>query len=206
MTEVDWAKKIVSEAKNPTVIECGPYNGHETVQIYDACKGGQYIAIEADPRMFPVLKRSLGERGVTLIHAAVGARDGSGLLYQSHGRGDGSSSLRTPKDHLKHFPDITFTDPIEVPMVCLDSIAERFSLDKVDLIWCDIQGCEKDMIAGAQNVLGVTRYLLAECDRVEMYEGQATPEELLSMLPGWELVAEWPANANFLFRNAGFSA
>jgi hypothetical protein len=57
------------------------------------------------------------------------------------------------------------------------------------------------MIAGATWALANTRYLLTECDRIEMYNGQATRDELLALLPGWQLIEEWPANANLLLRN-----
>lgn len=58
------------------------------------------------------------------------------------------------------------------------------------------------MVAGGKQTLARTRWLLTECDRYEMYAGQATRDELLKILgDDWELIAEWPADANLLLKN-----
>jgi 2-O-methyltransferase len=86
------------------------------------------------------------------------------------------------------------TSPSMVTLLC--------EIAHVDLIWCDIQGAERNMIAGGRQTLARTSWLLTECYSIEMYEGQATRDELLHLLGSqWALVAEWPENANLLLRN-----
>jgi len=74
-------------------------------------------------------------------------------------------------------------------------------VSEVDLIWCDIQGAERLMIAGGQRTLSKTRWLLVEADAVEMYEGQAVRAQFDGLLPDFWAIDEWPENANVLFRN-----
>lgn len=203
MTELDWARRIVRQGWAPIVLELGAHHGNDTVAIFDACrKPTAYIAVEADPRNIGLLTNRIGPRPVKVVWAAIAAECGEIDLHLSDGAaGSGSSSIRAPKEHLVHFPGIKFAKTAKVPALTLDALAERYNIPGADLIWCDIQGAERDMIAGGQRTLANTCYLLAECDRIEMYEGQATRDELLGLLPGWELIAEWPANANLLLRN-----
>ena len=57
------------------------------------------------------------------------------------------------------------------------------------------------MVAGGQKTLERTRYLMVEADSCEMYEGQATRATVEQLLPGWEVLDEWPIDANVLFQN-----
>jgi len=186
-----------------TVIELGAHHGNDTAVLYGACKlPPLYIAVEADPRNIPVLTRRLLGLRVNVIHAALWDSCGDIPFHLCEGNANASSSAREPLEHLRHFPWIPFQAKVLVPALTLDAIADAYQIEHIDLIWSDIQGAERNMIAGGRRALSRTSWLLTECDRVEMYAGQATRDELLGILgPDWELVAEWPANANLLLRN-----
>jgi FkbM family methyltransferase len=204
MTELQWASKIVRNTCGPVVLELGAHHGNDTAEIYDACRQKPlYVAVEADPRNIPPLVNRMEHRKVHVAHYAIASFCGTAVLHLSSGPGaTGSSSIRPPKEHLAHFPTTEFKQAVEVPALTLDALAERYGVRQgADLIWSDLQGAERDMIAGGQETLKKSLYLLCECDRYEMYEGQVTRDGLLDLLPGWEVVAEWPANANVLLRN-----
>lgn len=203
--ELIWCREILADRQRPTVIELGAHHGTDTSELYDYCYGGpaKYIAVEADARNLPNLRLHMEKRtkNFFIVHAAIAAADGVVDLYQADGaEGTGSSSIRRPKKHLETWPQITFERAVEVPAVTLDTLAEYFGIDEIDLLWCDIQGAERDMIAGGQRTLARTRWLLAEADQEEYYEGQALRDELPGLLPGFELICEWPEHANLLFR------
>jgi FkbM family methyltransferase len=203
--ELVWCREILEATQGAVVAELGAHHGTDTSFLYDYCPGGPalYVAVEADPRNLNNIRCHMATRqkNFTLIHAAIAAFDGSVDLYQADGeKGSGSSSIRRPKKHLETWPDITFERTVEVPALSLDTLARWCEIPDIDLLWCDIQGAERDMIAGGQKTLARTRWLLAEADVEEYYEGQALRDELPGLLPGWELVAEWPEHANLLFR------
>lgn len=205
--EQQFATAIVANTtrETVTVIELGAHHGNDTVLLYDAAvrPWATYIAVEADPRNIPVLQQRIGERDIQVLHAAIWDEPGMITLHQSEGNHNGSSSVREPHLHLQYFPDIEFKSDIQVPALTLDAIATAYNVGLIDLIWCDIQGAERNMVAGGRKTLERTRWLLTECDRVEMYRGQATRNELIKILGlHWELVAEWPETANLLLRNA----
>lgn len=202
-TELDWAREIVAGRRLPTIIELGAHHGNETIRIYDACstQPSIYVAVEADPRNIAVLARRIqGRRNIVIVHAAIANYSGEIDFHLSDG-GDASGSIREPKEHLVHFPQIRFERTVRVPALALNELASQYKIGHVNLIWCDIQGAERDMIEGGNLVLERTEYLFAEADRCEMYQGQAQRDELISLLPSFELIAEWPENANLLFRN-----
>jgi FkbM family methyltransferase len=204
-TELGWAKEIAADAS--VIVELGAHHGNDTVEIYDACtRPCRYVAVEADPRNVPVLCQRIERRSVEVLHAAVWDTCGVIPFHLCEGNANGSSSAREPLKHLEHFPTIPFKLTVPVPSLTLDAITDGCGIDHVDLIWSDIQGAERNMVAGGRRTLARTSWLLTECDRVEMYAGQATRDELLEILgPDWELVAEWPANANLLLRNRRLS-
>jgi FkbM family methyltransferase len=203
-TEREYATEIVSRPRRgATILELGAHHGHDTALLYDAAaKPVKYVAVEADPRNIPILEDRVKTRQVEIVHAAIWNSTGEVDLHLSHGEGIGSSSVRVPYKHFDHYPHISFSGSARVQSLPLDSISLYYQLVNIDLIWCDIQGAERDMIAGGKMTLARTSWLLTECDQVEMYEGQATRDELLKLLgTDWELVAEWPENANLLLRN-----
>jgi hypothetical protein len=105
---------------------------------------------------------------------------------------------------LKHFPEVIFEESAQVPALSLDSLFTLSRIDHADLLWVDIQGAERDMIAGGQQALAKTRYMMIEAEpEVELYEGQALKPELIALLPGWEVLKDfW---YNLLCRNTRFA-
>lgn len=211
-TEIQWAQAILSGREYPVVIELGAHHGEDSGVLYDACRPapGVYLAVEADARNIPCLQKHMANRKVAqIIHAAICDRTGVVNLYLADGNwqtglGTGSSSIRRPTKHLETWPEITFSETVAVSGYKLDTLGALHGLfygDVVDLIWCDIQGAERDMIAGGRQVLARTQWLLIEADREAYYEGAATRDEMPGLLPGWELVTEWPEDGNMLFRN-----
>jgi FkbM family methyltransferase len=132
---------------------------------------------------------------VRLQRAAVSDRDGSApfiLSAQGWGRDwTYSSSLREPKHHLQRFP-VSFGPTIEVRTLTLDRYCAQEGIDGVDFIWADIQGAEAQMIRGARATLSRTRYLYTEYSDDELYEGQASLDEMLGLLPEFRVLELWP--------------
>lgn len=177
----------------PLVIDLGAHCGEEYFWI-----GGifdcRYIAVEADPRNVAELRRKFvtgPHSDVTIIEAAIAAHNGTATLHlcdNETGQAKGSSSLRLPTGHLQYFPWCTFDEKIPVPALTLDQIANGEPV--IDLLWVDLQGAERDMIAGGTEALKRTRFIMIEAESVELYEGQALKPELLALLPDFEVVED----------------
>ena len=198
-------RNVLRPIYNPVIVELGAHLGEDEIWLQSCCTHAPlHIMVEPDIRNVQhIIDHSISRR---IIIGAVAAHDGDVTFYGStDGSVRGSGSIRKPTKHLELFPHISFPDNLRttVPAYTLDTIFKRERLSKIDLLWVDIQGAERDMIEGGQYALSRTRYLFMETETTELYDGMALKEELLRMLPDWKLVAELDYNS--LLRNEGFT-
>lgn len=205
-TEQEQAAVIRAlQGKYPlTVIDLGAHHADEYDWLSCYLRPlRRYIAVEADPRNAECIRANYPQTsGVTLIEAAIAAHNGTIKLHLCDNKADqakGSSSTHKPTGHLEHFKWCTFAESVTVPAITLDTLAAGIPV--IDLLWVDIQGAERDMIAGGAETLKRTRFIMIEAEAVEMYEGQALKPELLALLPDFEVIEDLGYNV-FLKRKA----
>ncbi len=199
-----WAViRALKNTRYPVIVELGAYHGEEYEWMLESLGPlGRYIAVEADPRAASVIAAK--QLSLTLVQAAIARWDGHTTLFLCDNELDqakASSSIRNPTGHVKHFPWCTFDYETEVPSLRLDTLFKDKSLERIDLLWVDIQGAERDMIAGGAEALKNTRFLMIEAEEVEFYEGQALKPELLKLLSDFEVIKDFGYNV-FLKRRA----
>jgi hypothetical protein len=100
---------------------------------------------------------------------------------------DLSGSIKNPKEHLNLHPWCKFDNTIEVPTIKLDDWAKKNEVEAVDFIWMDVQGAERDVLRGGQELLQRTRFLYTEYSERELYEGQPNMITILSELRGFRI-------------------
>lgn len=200
--------RLGSISSKRTILELGAADGADSFSIAQAVMVGEceYFAFEPDRRNIPVLRRArIAEYPwFHVIDAAAGNFNGFVPFYECNGGHTFSSSVKEPRLHLNVYEAIKFEIKYQVRMVRLDDFFSVFPFDGcIDFIWCDIQGAEDLMIAGAQKTLSSTRFLYSECYETEMYEGQIGRREILKRLPGqWKISNEW--SEDVLFENLSF--
>ena len=204
--EKDHVRSLLADLENPTIVELGAHTGEEEEWFRRASKGSlHHIMVEPDTRNVKYLLDKPTGNTRRVIVAAVSDKDGVAEFHFSENKRDNnhaSGSLRKPTGHLEHLPWITFPFKGMVETLTLDSIFGQERLKKIDLLWVDIQGAERNMIAGGQKALSHTRYVFMEAETVELYEGEALKADLIAALPGWTLLADF--GSNILLRNENF--
>lgn len=209
--EIAACTRILSAIEQPVVVELGAYQGEECDWIHRAAPTAKHIMVEPDPRNIDAIHSRWSRlyRDDFVVQAAIADYIGVAEFHQCEATGArageiGSGSIRRPTGHLEYFPWMKFPSIIRVPAITLNSLFAGQHLSRIDLLWADLQGAERDMIAGGGIALSHTRYLFIEAERVEMYEGQATRDELLAMLgQQWSIVEEF--EYNILLQNEGFA-
>jgi 2-O-methyltransferase len=206
--EISVIREHVKKLRSPTVVELGARVGEEEHWIRGAFpEDVHYVMVEADIRNCQIIADRYLNRTRRLIIGAIAERDGSvtfhGSLTDSNTRGSGS--IHKPTGHIGVFPEIEFPCELRtvVPCYSLDTIFDREWLSKIDLLWVDIQGAEKDMILGGRKALSHTRYLFMETEDRELYEGMALKPELIALLDGWKLIQDFGYNC--FFENPNFT-
>jgi len=134
---------------------------------------GEVMSFEPEPTNFALLAKSVEKNGFTnvmLLNEAVSDIDGK-LRLNLHGQGNaGAHSI------VRDFGG----EGILVQSSKLDTIAERFNLDHVDLVKVDVEGAEPQVISGMRLLIDnekVSRMII-EWNPKEW----STSQELLSVL------------------------
>jgi FkbM family methyltransferase len=192
---MDW-KKILNK-DNPIILEIGSADGEDSKRFLDIFKDIRLYCFEPDNRGIAKFKKNINDKRCILFETAVGNENGFVKFYQSHGwpsdyKGSGdwdkSSSIKKPKDHLISHPWCSFEILKEVPIIRLDTWIEKNNIDYIDLIWADVQGAEKDLILGGSKTLSRTKFFYTEFSKGEVYEGALNLEQILALLPNFEVV------------------
>lgn len=185
--------KILSTTPNPVVFELGACDAKYTHSLFMACKDDPiYYAFEPDPRNVPICLERMPPL-VKFFPHAIGNVTGEAELHLASPQPNGeigSSSLSPFKDLSKAFDWCKLEGHATVRSWRLDDFCAEYKVDKIDLIFMDIQGAECLMIEGAQETLKRTHYLWTEFEGVEtagtLYEHSRSLRQLESMLPDWK--------------------
>ncbi len=157
------------------------------------------VVVEPDHRNMEIIRQYRAGTRTVLIEAAIASYTGMvdfnvAIDPRSDGQRCGSGSIRSPEPHKRLFPAIRFEENTIVPCWSLDHLMLSLQIRRVDMLWVDVQGAERDVIAGGQRSLSLARYLMIEAEQTELYEGQALREELLILLPEFKVIAELDYN------------
>lgn len=136
---VDQYLDLARLSPGDVVVDIGAYSGLTSI-LFDAAVAptGRVIAVDADPVNVASLRRNVARRQertgrrIDILHAAVWDNDGE-ISFSCEGN-MGSSAA-----------DIVGTrraGVAKVPAATLETVADRFNLDRVDFIKCDIEGAE----------------------------------------------------------------
>jgi len=189
----------------PVILELGANNGSHSSRFLSVFPKARLFCFEPDPRAIRKWRARMNNRG-ELVEAAVGAVDGPVTFYTSAGREsvhpegfDLAGSIRRPTVLAEQrWSDIRFAETqITVQCLRLDTFAKQKQLEKIDFIWCDVQGAENDVIVGGADTLARTGYFYTEYLQAEYYEGQTNLNGLIAMLPDFELIQLYKVDALF---------
>lgn len=149
-----WLTRFLAQTVKPgmRVIDVGANYGYYTLLLGDAVgESGEVIAVEPNPDAAALLGESLTLNGFAartrLVPQAVGAQDGTALLFTPEGE---------PKNALLvSQPDLPGGRTCEVAVTTIDALT--LAGPKVDLIKIDAEGAEQSIIAGMQGLIARDR-------------------------------------------------
>jgi len=196
---------------DPTILEVGCNDGSHTIEFLQAFPKSRIFCFEPDRRAIHRFKQNVNDPRVILLPFAIGSVDGTTRFFPSGGNPlskpdpkfpldwDLSGSIHPPLNHLQEVPGVTFSNQEDVPIRRLDSVVRDLGIEKVDLIWADVQGAEADLISGGRQTLKKTRFLYTEYSDKELYAGQVNFHQLCALLPEFKLMHRLPHDV--LFKN-----
>lgn len=195
---------------DPVILDVGCNDGSDSESFLRLCPEAKLYCFEPDPRALARFKAKMKSHlnKVALFEFAISDRNGKIDFHPSNGEReakewDQSGSIRRPKKHLIEYDWVRFDQPISVETRRLDDCCREANINKIDLIWMDVQGAEADVIAGGRQTLRNTRFIYTEYSDKELYEGQLSLQAILELLPAFELVTQYSraVEGDVLLRN-----
>lgn len=186
--------KFLLKKENPLILEIGSHNGSDSKEFLEEFSKIKLFCFEPDPRTIKEFKEKIKDKRCKLQKLALSNKKGEIEFYLSENiddskKGSDSSSLKKPKEHLEKFPWIKFDKKIKVKTNTLDNWTRKNKIKKIDFIWADVQGAEKELILGGKETLNKkTKYFYTEFYNKELYEGQIGLKEILKMLPNFKVI------------------
>lgn len=210
--EIDIATLL--ELDVPVILEIGANNGLTTKEFGQTFQEARLYCFEPDERVIPKFKCNTAQFGnrCKLYEIAITNMDGHVSFRQSSGRSNKkpegyvhmySSTIKGVANMLKKHKWIRYSEPIQVPCMRLDTWIKDKDIPKIDFIWADVEGAEEDLILGGFETLKRTHYFYTEYRDDSTYEGQITSDDIIALLPNFELVKKWkiPPSHDMLLHN-----
>jgi len=149
LAEHQWMKESTPQShvrKGDVVIDCGAHIGVFTWKALEA-GASKVVAVEPDPTNLECLRRNfkkeIADGRVVLAAVGVWSKPGKMTLNLGEGGNTGENSMVMKEG----------TTSIEVPVTTLDQLVKDLGLERVNFIKMDIEGAEREALAGALETL-----------------------------------------------------
>ena len=170
------------------VLDVGANEGQFVKALFDFGYAGKAVSFEPLPHQHEILSRiSAGNANwIAAPRMAIGsaASDSTINISGMHA----SSSLRPMSTiHTDAFSGSSTISKVSTQIFPLDQVASEYLLPGSKLfIKIDTQGYEKEVLLGAMKTLCLTSAVLVEVSTVELYQGQALMDAILSFMASLE--------------------
>lgn len=163
------------------VVDVGANVGQWANALLELVRPEKLIMVEPGPAMFAQLREKFGARAEVELHnVAIGDRDGTTTLRIT--RDTTGASVLPPRDEMRELIGSNWTveNEVECPLRRLDTLLAGH--DEISLLKIDVQGYEKETLAGAVQTLARTKFLLIELNYMPQYEGGSWFGEIHQLL------------------------
>lgn len=198
--------------KNPIILEAGAFDGTDTLQMRKLWPDSIIHVFEPVPKIFQKLKEKTKEfKNIFYNMKALSNSNGFAKFHLSEDPTNNqlitpSGSLLPAKEHKK-FHNYTFDNSMLVKTITINSWAKKNKIEKVDLLWLDMQGFELPALKEGLDILKTAKVIYIEVEFVEAYATQPLYQEVKQWLElqNFELIAldtdpnkNWCGNAIFI--------
>jgi FkbM family methyltransferase len=171
---------------NPVILEAGAFNGADTVQFAQRWPAAVIYAFEPVPEIYDEAKqRTAHLPGVHLYQLALSGYGGYAVMHVAHtasGIGRGASSLLASPLIPAEDADQAYTHDIKVQTITIADWAQAEGVDRIDLMWLDMEGMELSALQAAGPLLATVKAVCMEVGRDDFYVGAAVYDDVVSWM------------------------
>ncbi len=154
------------------VIDAGANRGAFTDALLQLHRPERIVLVEAIPELALKLREKYSaDARVSVVVAALSDRDGEARFEIN--RSEASSSLLSidPRNSKWFGRDLSVASFITVPTLTLPGLMAREKLENVDLLKLDLQGAERLVLSGGEQVLDRVQVIYTEVFFERLYAG-----------------------------------
>lgn len=183
----EFISYINDKNKKYTIFDIGSRDCVQSIEFYNHFPNANIYAFECNPNTIDICKKNIEPYidRITLVEGAVCDYNGTITFYPINKEktittwpdgNPGASSLF--KSNGKYPVENYVQDEIITNCHRLDTIADRYKISHIDIIWMDLQGAELLALKGLGRYLDSVKYIHTEVSHKEMYSGQVMYSEL----------------------------
>jgi FkbM family methyltransferase len=209
------SQKFKSKDNVNVIFDIGACHGLESVEFAKKFNNSKVFTFEANPVSYDIcLENTKDYSSISVVNLAVNDFDGKCKFYPMdkdktittwEDGNQGASSLYKANgayDHIEKYVQYE----IEVPCTRLDTFCEKNNIDKVDIIWMDLQGAELKALQSLGYLLETVQIIHTELEINPMYEGQCVFNDVHKFLLDNQFDLDWgdtnvQFGSNFIFTN-----
>ena len=163
---VDYLRRLHFEPR--TLVDVGV--GRGTTELYQAFPEAHLVLVDPLREFEPVMQQVLAERPGDYVLTALGDRDATLTIHMD--REDlQRSSVRARQPIERNDQGY---EPREVPVTTLDALLDRYEFEPPFGLKIDAEGCELDVVMGAERFLASTDFVIAEVAVADRFEKSYT--------------------------------
>ena len=209
------SKKFKSRDDVEIIFDIGSCHALESVEFAKRFNNAQVFTFEANPVSYEVCLENIKDySSITVINEAVNDYDGLCKFYPMdkdrtittwEDGNQGASSLYKANgayDHIEKYIQYE----IEIPCTRLDTFCRKNNINKIDIIWMDLQGAELKALQSLGFLLETVKIIHTELEVNPMYEGQCVFNDVHKFLLDNQFDLDWgdvnvQFGSNFIFTN-----
>lgn len=181
-----WTRRLSAEAPVRTVFDVGANDGKSVTWLRKAFGDATIYSFEPFGPSYERLRTNVaGDPRVLPINLALGDRQERSTYHANSSPGTGSllpNAARIAEYSPAHM--VVPVGTMEVGVDRIDHFCSDRAIERIDVLKVDAQGYERHILAGAGDMLNpdTIRGIMLEVLFVDLYDGQAWPDELMAML------------------------
>ena len=175
---------LLADSAAPLCLDVGANHGEMTAAMLQLRPTACVHAFEPSAKCQAIFRERFRDQPrVTLVESGLGDEEG---MRKFHGYANDHLSSFLPLhagavNPFQHEPEVTSDS---VSLTTLDRYAAKCALGPIDLLKIDTQGYDLRVLQGTSGLLqaGAVRHVLIELNFIPLYENQAAPEEIITLL------------------------
>jgi FkbM family methyltransferase len=177
---------IIDLDDSKTILDIGSWHLEQSLEFHSIFPSAQIHAFEPVPQSYINCKNKASfYKNINVYNLALTDFIGEASFFEvdvdkSSTPNVGASSLFKFKDGMNgsFFNQNWIQKEIKVQANTLDNWCKQNVIDKIDIIWIDVQGAELNVFKGGENILKNTKVIFTEVGLKAYYEGHSLKKDI----------------------------